>query len=201
MRQGQIKVCTKRSKLLGDRKWIDRWNERRDDFNEEISVPHCTASLHVYAKEKHCVLGKANSVHPASKFIWNWVLSVERQNNRETRRGKTGRTKWPRCIRLSAAVHTGAPQSSSGMFLTPTVMQPRRAAELSQHRHGFPISSLTNRHAQLHWGMKLNAVRAAQSCKGERRFMLGRSRPDFEHKQTHIRRLIPQIEPQSWEAS
>lgn len=88
-----------------------------------------------------------------------------------------GRTKWPRSIRLSAAVHTGAPRSSSSMFLTPTVMQPRRAAELSQHRHGFPISSLTNRHAQLytdaHWGMKLNAVHATQSCKGERRFMLG----------------------------
>lgn len=154
-------------------------DERGDDFNEEISVPRCTASLHVYTKEKHCVPARQIRSTQHQKFIWNRVLSValERQKNRETRRGKTGRTKWPRCIRLSAAVHTGAPRSSSSMFLTPTVMQPRRAAELSQHRHGFPISSLTNRHAQLytdaHWGMKLNAVHATQSCKGERRFMLG----------------------------
>lgn len=146
-----------------------RLDERGDDFNEEISVPRCTASLHVYTKEKHCVRARQILSTQHQKFIWNRVLSValERQKNRE----------WPRCIRLSAAVHTGAAQSSSSMFLTPTVMQPRRAAELSQHRHGFPISSLTNRHAQLytdaHWGMKLNAVHATQSCKGERRFMLG----------------------------
>lgn len=53
--------------------------------------------------------------------------------------------------RLSAVVHTKAPQSCSNT-----------AAAVGRHRHGFPISSLTSRHVQLgtdtDCGAKLNAL-------------------------------------------